>query len=222
MERLEEFLTTLKKISEKTTLLNPLETIKWNINKKYLLELQENGISTIPTQLYTKISQDNIASLFDQFDKGDGIIIKPTIGASSLGIQYLQKKEQFTSELTGEWLVQSFQPNIKSHGEYSLLFFGGKFSHAICKKPKEGEFRSQEEFESNITSWSPDNHALDLAEKVLSSIDVKHEYARVDMVLDKENKYVLMELELIEPCLFLRFQPEKAQNFANVLLKRLA
>ena len=218
MSRLDEFLGVLEKIEKESKLLNPLETVKWNINKKYLLELQEKGFPVIPTKLYDKINTSNIESLFSESDKGEGIIIKPTVGASSKGIQLLKSSSDLEGELEGEWFVQPFQSKIQEYGEISMLYFGGKFSHAICKLPKEGEFRSQEEYHSTLSSYTPSKEAQELGESILKSLDHKQLYARVDILKIDEGKYLIMELEMIEPCLFLRFGEEAGLRFAQCLL----
>lgn len=221
MQRLDEFINVLEEIESVTKLLNPLETIKWNINKKYLLELQKDGFPLIPTELYERINKNNIEEIFKKSDCGQGIIIKPTVGASSEGIQLIKSIEDFNSDLKGEWFVQPFQSKIQEYGEISMLFFDGEFSHAICKTPREGEFRSQEEFHSKLTEYRPCQRAIELGQNILKSLKFEQFYARVDILKIDEGEFLIMELEMIEPCLFLRFSDDKGEKFAKTILKQM-
>jgi len=215
MEKYHHFLEVLEKISTQTKLINSIKTIKWNINKKYLLELKELGFPIIPTSIQQQITKENVEQLFEQINKGHGIIIKPTIGASSQGIQFLTSPDQLIEVNSGEWFIQPFQKSIQLKGEYSLFFFGGKYSHAINKMPCAGEFRSQEEFHSTVTSITPSTKMKDLGEELISKIPVTVDYARMDVILDDEDEAQIVELELIEPCLFFKYAPEAAINFTQ-------
>jgi glutathione synthase/RimK-type ligase-like ATP-grasp enzyme len=221
MPKTQKYLNVLESISQQTKLINPIETVKWNINKKYLLELCELGFPIIPTSLESKVTKDNIVPLFERFDKGQGIIIKPTIGASSDGIQFLKTPQELQELTTGEWFVQSFQKSIQLQGEFSLFFFNGHYSHAVNKMPKAGEFRSQEEFDSTVTNIQPSEQMRSLGEKVLAKIPVITEYARIDLILSDKDQPQIVELELIEPCLFFKYTKDGAMNFANHILNLL-
>jgi len=213
MPKTEKYLSTLQAISTKSILINPLETIKWNINKKYLLELKDLGHPIIPTSLHEKITHENFSSIFEQMNNGEGIIIKPTVGASSEGIQKISTKEELQELHTGEWFVQPFQKSIQEKGEYSLFYFNKKYSHAINKLPKAGEFRSQEEFDSHVTKIEPHHSLKELGNNVLNSIPVETHYARVDIILDDQDSPQIVELELIEPCLFFKYVPKAVHNY---------
>jgi glutathione synthase/RimK-type ligase-like ATP-grasp enzyme len=222
VDRASEFIEVLEKISKQTKLLNPIDTIKWNINKKYLIEIQEMGFKTIPTLLTGPFTKEEFKSSFDKMNKGCGVIVKPTIGASSQGIQLLNNAPDVRAMSEGEWLVQPFQQNIETQGEYSLLFFNKKYSHAITKIPKPGDFRSQEEFDSKIESVSPPKKMILLGESILNKISKHTEYARVDFINDETDNPQIIELELIEPCLFLGHDNEAARSFATHLFSLLS
>ena len=102
---------------------------------------------------------------------------------------------------------------ILTKGEYSLFFFGGKFSHAIVKRPAAGDFRVQEQFGGRETSWDANAAAQTLAAAALAAAPASPTYARVDMVGDAAGKLHIMELELIEPSLFLHHAPDKGAAF---------
>ncbi|MBT8131764.1 MAG: hypothetical protein KJO35_05800, partial [Gammaproteobacteria bacterium] len=117
------------------------------------------------------------------------------------------------------FLVQPFLPAIELEGEYSLFFFSGVFSHAILKIPKQGDFRSQEEHGSTIQPCrDPEKRLLKAANDALAVVSHDLLYARVDLVRKNNNRdFQLMELELIEPALYLRTDPEAPKRFAHAI-----
>ena len=106
--------------------------------------------------------------------------------------------------------------NIIDEGEYSLFYFGGTFSHAILKKPKQNDFRVQEDFGGVNKSIKPSKQLLEASEKVLKQIGQKLLYARVDFVCNESDEFALMELELIEPALYFRMDKDSPKRFAKV------
>lgn len=218
MDKFQKFIKVLETISSKTKLINSVDIVKWNINKKYLIELSKNGVQTIPTQLHETVTSKNIQTIFQELDRGEGIIIKPTVGASSLGIQKLSSSDELKELHSGEWLIQPFQKSIQKIGEYSLFYFNQKYSHGINKLPKPGEFRSQEEYDSIVTKIDATEELKKFGEKALSQLPFRTHYARVDIILSDEEKPQLVELEMIEPCLFFKYVPSAAVNFKNHLM----
>lgn len=220
-KRFSEFSDVINKISKDTMLLNPIDVINWNIDKKYLIELQNQNLPTVPSRWFSDLTKENIASCFDDLNQGQGIIVKPTISASSQGIQKINSVDELQEQQNEkDWLVQPFIPSIEEFGEYSLLYYSKEFSHAICKLPKAGEYRSQEEFGSSLSAWTPDKEALKLAEHILEIIPKNHLYARIDLIKKpNSNQYYIMEVEMIEPAMFLRFSDNAASNFANAIRK---
>ena len=114
-------------------------------------------------------------------------------------------------------LVQPLMPGILTEGEYSLFFFAGKFSHAIVKRPASGDFRVQEQFGGREEPWTPGEEALALAAAALAAAPSATVYARVDMVGDAAGRLRIMELELIEPSLFLHHAPDKGAAFGQAV-----
>src|SRR6202008_3272532 len=125
--------------------------------------------------------------------------VKPTVSATAHGTRLVAGD---TDEiLRGPAMVQKFMPEIQTQGESSLIFFQGEFSHAICKLPATGDFRVQTQFGGSVREAVPSRSLIDAATGVLREIEYQPLYARVDG-LEREGKFVLMELELIEPILF--------------------
>lgn len=221
MYKVELFKEVLAEIQTQTTLLNPLSTILWNMNKKYLFDLEQLGIPTITSEFHQTLSLNQVHSRLKKTQYKNGLIIKPCIGGSSHGIQLLKKSEEFKAVEPGEWLIQPFLPQIQETGEYSIIFFNNQFSHAINKLPQKNDFRSQEEYGSLISAWQPDRDCLELCRNILNTIPYSQSYARIDLIKDNSG-FKLIELELIEPCLFLHYEPNQApKNFANMIIKTL-
>lgn len=220
-EKSELFFKTLKEISSTTRLFNPLDLMLWNGSKTYLKELAQKGVPTIPTLWLENIHQLNFESICQQL-QCQQFIMKPTVGAGSSGLHLITCQNDLKIDdhkllSSPIKMIQPFLPEIQNEGEFSLIFFNHKFSHAINKLPKSGEFRSQEEFGSRITSISPKKELLKTAQIAIDAIPTKTLYARVDLVLF-ENQYRVIELEMIEPNLYFSTHPDAAHNFVNALL----
>jgi glutathione synthase/RimK-type ligase-like ATP-grasp enzyme len=213
------FLEVLEKIeSSRAKLFNPLSMVRWNARKNYLQELQDAGIPTIPTLFHQGVTKGFLSHAFELFES-ETLVVKPVVGAGSSRTHVVTTNIE-TEELTriqdeigdDDVMVQPFIREITSKGEISLHFFGGEFSHAIRKTPKEGDFRVQEEFGGLIEFIQAPDETMSLAKKVLEQLDEVPLYARVDLVNDSKN-WMLIELELIEPALYFRMDPESPMRF---------
>tara|TARA_R110002049_G_scaffold25316_1_gene89068 strand:- start:1277 stop:2143 length:867 start_codon:yes stop_codon:yes gene_type:complete len=220
---LHTFLETLKKItSSGAKLINPYELVEWNARKSYLKELQEKEIPTIPTLFHKGVTKGFITDAFEVFNS-ETLVIKPLIGAGSART-FVVTKNLDTDELTNiqdeiagdEVMVQPFISDITTKGEVSLHFFNGKISHTIRKTPKEGDFRVQEEFGGLIELIQPPSQTKELAQKVLTCLSHTPLYARVDLVTS-DDQWMLIELELIEPALYFRMDPDSPKRFIEAL-----
>ena len=220
------FFKTLQSIEASTaTLYNSLDTVKWNINKRYLIELERKNISIIPTKFYDSFDFDIVSQLFSFFNENK-LIIKPCVSANADDTFILEqnKMENLKSVLKNtfsqkNFLVQPFIKNIKSEGEYSLIYFGNRLSHVLLKTPKNGDFRVQEEHGGSLKKINkPESSLIDFGNKVMQTIPYQCLYSRVDVVRDGNN-YLLMEVELIEPSLYFNMDPKSPQMFAKVFNK---
>lgn len=211
----EKFLHTLEKISKQTSLFNSYQTVKWNIHKSYLLDLEKKGIKIVPTLLF----KDKITLPPDW--KYDKYVIKPAISASAYKTLMVSQNEIETGKykkslITGDWLCQPFLPQI-SEGEISLIYFNKKFSHALLKVPRKGDFRVQIEWGGTIQPYTPSEKLLTIGEDIMNAVTDDLLYARVDLVPEGDD-YMLMELELIEPALYFRTNPDSPKNFCKALI----
>ena len=214
------FFDQLKKIEESSCkLINPYSMMKWNSHKTYLRELSEHGFATVPTFFSCKFSVEELDSALDKLE-GDKFVFKPTIGAGAKDTFLLSKTDSMEElkVLEGrEVMVQPFVEEI-ANGEYSLHFFAGEFSHAILKKPKPGDYRSQEEYGSHIDKVDPPSGMLATSQSILKSLEEPTLYARVDFAV-QQDKHLLMELELIEPSMYFRFDENSAPMMVDKLIK---
>lgn len=218
----EAFLKTLEAIDATAThLQNSLDIVRWNIDKRYLLDLEKRGVNIVPT-LFGKGSGNMILSEIGRAIDSDTFVIKPVISASAKDTFLVNKETDSDPSImqvfrNKQFMVQPFMHHIVEEGEFSLFFFNGDYSHCIRKVPKSNDFRVQEEHGGHIEAFSPDIHLLDCAQNVLENLDQSVLYARVDLVRDEKGDYALMELELIEPSLYLRMDSEAPLRFAKAL-----
>jgi hypothetical protein len=220
--RLDEFLAVLETIDRSgARLANPLETVRWNVRKTYLRDLEASGLPVVPT-LWTLQDMgpgaDNIRRLFDELGT-DEIVLKPVVSASAFDTVRLHRGsgdlDAAAALFAGrEVMAQPFLASIVEEGEYSLFYFDGELSHTILKSPKEEDFRVQEEHGGFIRAADPPPPLPDLGRRIMDALPVQPLYARVDLVRSGPG-FVLMELELVEPSLYFRIVPGTAERFAR-------
>jgi len=226
-DRYAEFLTWCRKIMEMgIPTLNIMETILWNSDKWYLKEIQEKGFHIIPTEYLRKKEPFDLDIFFSHFNTEE-LIIKPTVSGGSKNTFKLQKeswkeKNDLIIDLVSQedFMVQPFIPEVASTGEYSYIFFNGEFSHAVLKSPKKGEFRVQHFFGGSIHAVYPTPKELEYFQNLVDTFAQNSLYARVDGVW-KEGVFYLMELELIEPYLFLFTSEMAMENYRKALSERI-
>jgi glutathione synthase/RimK-type ligase-like ATP-grasp enzyme len=213
------FLDVLETIESGTARLeNPLSVVKWNLDKRYLRELAKAGAPVVPTiwdAAYTRTSFDG---WLDDL-ACDELIVKPTVSATAEHTYRLRSFEPGLTDVFSDrpFMVQPFVPAIVTEGEYSLFYFNGDYSHTILKTPKPADFRVQEEHGGIITAVSPGDELLKAGAGVFEMIAPVPLYARVDLVRDAGGGFLLMELELIEPALYLRMDPLAPARFAMAI-----
>jgi glutathione synthase/RimK-type ligase-like ATP-grasp enzyme len=223
----ELFMAVLESIEASSAhLINPISLVRWSLAKTYLRDLADRGGAVVPSLWLDVFETRQVAGWFDHF-QADRIVVKPEVGTNSQHQFVLRKPvagEQL-SELQREYrgrsfFVQPFIDSVQSEGEYSLFFFGGEYSHAILKTPAQGDFRSQEEHGAEIRSVEATDEQVAAAEKLLSLVEPRPAYVRVDLVRDTQGTYLLMEMELIEPSLYLRTDQGAADRFASAFDER--
>ena len=198
------------------SLWNPAEVLAWNSDKRYLETLAARGVAVPHTVSAEAITRELLDETFDTTG-ADALIVKPAVSGGAWKTQRVGRGEEV--EDTGvTMLVQPYLPTIASEGETSLLYFGGRLSHVVNKKPPRGEFRVQQQFGGAYTLLdAPPAGALALAEATLAAIATPLLYARIDTVPDADGRWLLMEAELIEPDLYLGVDPRGGAGFARAV-----
>ena len=202
-------------------LANPASVLMWNSDKTYLARLAAAGLAIPPTRLVEAVTGAEVTAAFDAFGTG-AVIVKPTVSGGAWRTVRLTPGQALDGAPEGPALIQPYLPTIETEGELSLLFFGGRFSHAVRKRPARGEFRIQVQYGgAYIPEPAPPPEALALAAQALAAVEEPLLYARVDLIRDGEGRWLLMELELIEPDFYLGAAPEGGAAFARAVRERL-
>ncbi len=220
----EKFILWLDKMeSQKVKLFNSVKTVKWNLHKGYLQELEGKSIPLPETIWLKKGTGANLSQLILE-KNWEKAVVKPAISATAFNTFLVSRAEASQQQMKfivqlrdADMLVQKFMPEVQQKGEWSLIFFDKNFSHAVIKQPKVKDFRVQNDFGGSAALASPPAFVLEQAQKILSLIDEQLLYARVDGVVSN-NQFLLMELELIEPMLFL-VDEKAADDFATSIEK---
>ncbi len=221
------FLALLDEIEASSTpLFNPPELVRWNLHKSYLNWLDERDVSVVPTRWLDKPRKADILALFDEYG-GDKMVIKPAIGANAEHAHVLNKRtlEQDWPKIEPVFehrqaMVQPFRTAIQSEGEYSVMFVDGEISHTIRKTPKAGDFRSQEEHGADIALVEPEALLVTRASEAVRALSVRPLYGRADMIRNPDGDFEVMELELVEPSMYLRMDPEAPMRLASAIVRR--
>ena len=210
--------------------INPASVLRWNHHKEYLLALQERGAARIPaTAMIAPRDRTADADALLARVTAERAVLKPAISGGAFQTIVLEPGAvvPWTAEHRGDFLVQAFVDKVEEAGEWSLTCFGGAYSHAVRKTAAEGDFRVQEEHGGLVHIEEPPAALISAAEEVLRGatefVDVGRPlaYARVDLVEVPYGPPLLMELELIEPELFLRAHEEAPRRFAKACLDAL-
>ncbi len=226
-DRYQEFVKWCQQIKSLDILVwNDIDTVLWNADKHYLLDIEKKGFLIVPTAFIPAGAEIALDTFFDKFEV-DQLVLKPAVSGGSKNTLLIRRdksssaienlKEAMDQE---DFMVQPFVPEIADIGEYSYIFFNGKFSHAILKSPKAGEFRVQHFFGGSVHAVRPSNAELQYLQSLVDACAPDTLYARVDGIWRAE-QFFLMELELIEPYLFLYTDPLAESNYQNAIKSKL-
>ncbi len=204
-------------------LWNPAATILWNADKRYLRDLADAGVALPRTHWFEPGERPDVDSALREWGVLRGVL-KPRVSATAFGTHVVAAGSELDE---AEWaplqrwgsLLQAFVPEIESRGEISLVYLDQEYSHAVLKRPRAGDFRVQTDFGGTLEPLAPTAEVVAFGDRVLAAVRHPWLYARVDLV-ETEHGPVLMELELIEPDLFLT--PEAAVRMARGLLSTRA
>ena len=225
--RFPEFSKWLSKVSKQTTLINSENVIRWNLDKHYLLDLKEKGVHIAKSHFIIKGSKTTLKELHQELGWKE-TVLKPCISGTArhtykLNNSNLDEHEVIFKELIQEeaMMLQPFMYNIVEKGEVSMMVFNDKFTHAVLKTAKQGEFRVQDSFGGCSKLYTPTLEEIKFAENTVKACIELPIYARVDIFTDNENQIALSELELIEPELWFRYFPQAAKILASAIKDKL-
>jgi glutathione synthase/RimK-type ligase-like ATP-grasp enzyme len=211
---------------EGSTVWNPPELVRWNLSKRYLLALRAAGVPTVPTVILDDGSRDGLATVMAEHGWGV-VVLKPEIGASAHGTRLVTEATAAEAMATiepravrGSVLIQPFVEEIRSRGEWSLVFVDSVFTHAVLKHPGADEFRVQPRLGGTALAAPPPDGILAAARATVAALPLAPLYARVDGVETSEG-FRIMEVEVNEPSLFFTLAPAAAEDFAAALLRAL-
>jgi len=221
-ERYAEWLALLDRLDAGRRIsINPTALLRWNGDKGYLAGLDGKGVPTVHTIAVEALDEQGLKDARDRFGGGQ-LVVKPPVSASATGTFLLGPNDAIPDEAVGKrMLIQPFMASIASQGEYSVMLFDGAFSHAILKTPKAGDFRVQPHLGGTERPCIAPEGAIDLAKAALAAAPAEAVYARVDMIADEDEMLRIMELELIEPALWLQHAPDGGAGFASAVRRAI-
>ncbi len=225
----EDFALWLDWLGDTVRVFNPPGLMRWNMSKRYLLELEGKG-APLPATRSVDPTAQSIAAAMDMLGLSEAVV-KPEIGATGSGLSRVRRRdaselEAAAAKMAAPGFVQALIPEISTAGETSLIFIAGMFSHAVTKRPRSGEILCQSDHGGAVEAAAPPGWAIAEAARILAMLPEAPLYARVDAVL-LDGRLQLMEVELIEPELFFTYAPATpnhpgpAELFASALLERL-
>ncbi len=215
------FLKWIRRVDDRSTLWNPATVIRWNCHKSYLLDLEKHGVPIIPTALLG--GPDEIVPTLEK-RSWDRAVVKPAVSAGAYQTHLLHR-EKVRSELrrmrglegVGQLLLQPYVPEVERAGERSIVFIDQRYSHAFLRAPKLGENPALKEG----SAYRPQPGELAVARRAIRCSPAPTLYARVDLVPDGDGPPRVMEVEMIEPALWLGNSPSGLRRFARGIRDRL-
>lgn len=213
--------------SQRVVLWNPYRVVRWNMDKAYLNDLGEQDIPVLASVWLSRGEKADLGQLIRQ-KSWKQVVVKPAISAAANDTDIISlgrtgdHQKRFESLLEkGGVIVQAFAEEIHTSGEWSLVFFNKQYSHAVIKRPQNGDFRVQRDYGGTAHPIDAPSHLIDQAQSILGAIDDDLLYARVDGI-ERDGQLFLMELELIEPHLFFELHPRAADRFADALIEKMS
>jgi glutathione synthase/RimK-type ligase-like ATP-grasp enzyme len=197
--------------------------VRMSLDKRYLANIARAGIATVPSIFVSRDEPSEVGEFFDDLCCTEAVI-KPTVAASGFRTLRVSKRDQQQATRTyrellsyGDVMVQPYLPNVKEAGEWSLIYLGGRFSHAVIKRPARDDFRVQEEYGGTTRAAEPPRAVREVAERVVDWLGEPTLYARIDGFSDREHGMLVSEVELVEPLLFLEHRPGGVETFADAI-----
>jgi len=220
IEQFHQWLSLLEE--KKIKLLNPIDVVRWNTDKHYLNEIQEAGLKITPSIFLERDEKIDFNVFFEEFQTKK-LIVKPCVSGGAKNTFKVTRtnakeiEEKLTELIRAEdFIIQPFLPEILESGEWSFVFFNGVYSHALIKQAKTGDFRVQPAHGGSVHPQNPDQKLIETAARYVRQFAKNCLYARVDGVF-VDDDFLLMELELIEPFLFLNTDQQNYERYYKAL-----
>jgi hypothetical protein len=221
--RLPEFLAWGELVAVKSALWNPLALVRWNTHKRYLRDLERQGVAIVPTVWASQGTNLDLAALVDEYGWTQAVV-KPAVSASAYATRMVTSATVAVGQahldallVERDMMIQPFLTSVTTTGERSLVYFDGVLSHTFLRSPALGKSTTAE------TGLIPhDAEETAFAWRVIQAVNGETLYARVDIARDDAGDLRLMELELVEPWLAIELAPEAPARFAAAIAKRLA
>jgi len=226
-QRYVEFERWLNRVEAVTAVRNPPDLVRWNAHKSYLRDLEAAGVPIVPTAWVVRGSAARLDEIAQQRGWTE-LIVKPAYGAATLDVLRvgLADDERAGGQRhlerligTGDALVQPFLTSVASYPERALVFIGGVYSHAVSKQPFQALRPAGEAGEAPVVATADE---IVIATRAMRVVPGRTLYARVDLIRDEANAARVLELEVIEPSLFLGMHPPAVAAFADAIIAELA
>jgi glutathione synthase/RimK-type ligase-like ATP-grasp enzyme len=224
-EKHPEFLRWARQVEAAAGLQNPAELIAWNSDKTYLRELAEAGVPVVPTVWVKRGSDVDLERVLAQ--RGwEEAVVKPVVDLGARNLHRVRAGDgspalRLALGRSTEAMVQPFLPSLETDGELSLTYVEGELTHAVRKRAAPGDFRVQSIWGGTVERAEPADGEVEIAERALAQLDELPLYARADLVAGPDGGPCLIELELIEPNLYLTHHPPAAEALAEAALLRV-
>lgn len=222
-----EFVAWADRAAEQTTLLNSAAVVRWNTHKRYLCDLTDRGVPTVPTALLPRGSQVSLAKMLDACGWSDAVIKAAVAQAGRYALLVSgdgrRAGQAHLDRLLPheDMLLQPFVASVPERGELSLTYVEGKFTHAVRKQAPPGDFRVHDDYGGSVTPEQPTDAQIAAGLRALEAVGEPTLYARVDLVDGPAGEPLIMEFELVEPELFFRFSPEAVRRLVGSIVARL-
>tara|TARA_B100000579_G_scaffold248269_1_gene203968 strand:+ start:392 stop:1321 length:930 start_codon:yes stop_codon:yes gene_type:complete len=241
MEKLPGFLDWVDRVGALTSLMNAPSVVRWNSAKTYLRDLEREGVPIAPTLWLEKGRSYDLQSILAE-KAWTKAFLKPVVGLCAWETLRFQVDEEGLAEAQAHlernlafqsMMLQPYLERVETTGEFSTLFFGGEFSHAVQKVPVPGDYRVQDDFGASDHRIEASEELLRLSQRVLDGVAeimkrieagacMPLVYARIDFLENNEGALVVNEVELIEPSLFFRHDPAHATKLVAHIQSRLS
>ncbi len=224
--RYDEFIAWLDRTSELTAIRNDERLIRWNAHKSYVRDIERAGVSVVPTEWVERGASRSLADLCES--RGwPAVVVKPALGAAASDVLLvrcdrasLARGQDHLDRLSPaqDVLVQPYLKSVSTYGERALMFFGGRYSHAVVKKPFDTVLVVSDERSSLVEATAEE---LDVAGRALNAVPGRTVYARVDLLHDDDGNALVSEVEVIEPGLYLGVHEPARSMLADAIEREL-